>query len=450
MRLGFSLSIVIALLIVCPLSIGAVTPLSGDNASMGLIRSGRNYDRPVNPDRYLIRPGDVFGITFINANLSPLQLAVDPEGNIINSTLAIHGVSGKTLTQVRMILKEELTALYNADEVIISIGEPMKVAISVSGAVRYPGLHTAWSSQRVSEIIDSAGGLTWTGSQRSIILSGGPEDILVDLDRARFLGNVEANPCLYAGYSIYVPSKSTSCVQVVGELNFPREIELIPGDDLDLLLTLAGGLRASGDRAATMVIRNAEQLDADSVQLIPGDIIVVPPLIDATGSDGLIVFGAVNQPGRYAHTTGITLPELIETAGGFTTDAAWGHTVLFRQAKTDERGRLTKLRYPISCSTPDRKGMSDIALQPADSVFVPTAMGYVRVRGAVHNPGYYMFVEDEDALFYVSAAGGYLPSADKSLVEILNNISNVTETHPPRVMVQDSDEIVIRIREELQ
>ncbi|RKX24991.1 MAG: hypothetical protein DRP47_10540 [Candidatus Zixiibacteriota bacterium] len=432
------------------MSIGAEVSLAEDSTALEMISTYRYFDRPIDPDLYLVRPGDVLKVTFINAGLNPLKLTVDPEGNIINSALAINKVAGKTLSQVRLMLRDELSALYNADQIVISISNPARVTISVTGAVRCPGLYTAEVSQRVSEIIDSAGGVIALGSRRWIIFSGGSKEIIVDLDRAKFIGDVDSDPCLYAGYSVYVPSKSTDRVQVVGEVNIPREIELTPGDNLDILLALAGGLRSSGDRVALQVIRNAEPLNAENIRLAPGDIIIVPPLINAPGFDDIVLYGAVKNPGRYSYITGITLPKFIETAGGFTENAGWGRTVLFRKAQADARGRYSTVRYPISCKTSDHKGLSDISLQPSDSVFVPPAMGYVRVRGAVYNQGYFMFVEGEDALFYIMSAGGYLPSADKDLIGIYNHISGVTETLRPKVLINDGDEVVVRIREELQ
>ncbi|MEA2030858.1 MAG: SLBB domain-containing protein [candidate division Zixibacteria bacterium] len=444
------MNILIFLLLMLVSGVNAVAPPSGDSASLGMTSTYRYFDHPVDPDLYLVRPGDIFNVTFINARLSPLRLTVNPEGGIIDNTLAIYNVAGKTLTQVRLILREKLASLFNVKEIAISVSDPSKIAVNVNGAVLNPGLYTAYTSQHVSEIIDSAGGVISSGSRRLILFSGGPEDILVDIDRAQFLGDITSNPCLYAGYNVHVPSKSADRVQVVGEVNFPREIELTQGDNLDILLDLAGGLRSNGDRANVQIIRDAETLDAENVHIANGDIIFVPLLSDAAGFNDIVIFGAVNHPGRYSFTTNITLPKFIEAAGGFAENAGRNRTVLFRKAQVDEKGRYSTVRYPISCEAHGNKGLSDISLQPSDSVFVPVEMGYVRVRGLVRNPGYFMFVEEKDALFYIMLAGGYLPKADKELIGVYNRISDVTETHPPKTVVHDGDEVVVRIREELR
>ncbi len=99
-----------------------------------------------------------------------------------------------------------------------------------------------------------AGGLTSYASRRWILLSGGPHQLMVDQDRATFLGDQEFDPYIYAGQSIFVPEESKNSVHVVGEVNSPREIELVPGDDLVSLLMLAGGVREGGDSTAIQIL----------------------------------------------------------------------------------------------------------------------------------------------------------------------------------------------------
>lgn len=425
-------------------------PPGADGTRVGLGDSYRYFDQPIDQSLYLIRPGDKLIVTFIKAKLAPLTLSVDPEGKVVNATLGVFDLSHKTLFEAKGILRKALRELYNVDEMAISVTEPAKVGILVSGAVAAPGLYTAYTSLRVSEIIDSAGGVIRTGSRRWIIFSGGPQEIIVDLDQADYLGDNTANPCLYAGYSVYVPSKSTELVQVVGEVNNPREIELVLGDDLNLLLSLAGGVRSNGDIGAVRIIGDREQSQGRKENIQAGDIILVPPKSAGSVRDRLIIFGAISNPGKYEYHQSMTLEELIRQAGDFTSHASSSRTTVFRRAEVDEWGRTTELRYAISNVVKTDEKIKAVLLQPDDSVFVPVKVGYVKVSGEVHNPGLFPFGEGENAMFYIATAGGFLPTADKNRIDIYNRISRITSSHSPEVMVHDGDEIIVNVRQELR
>lgn len=428
----------------------AQAPLSSDTGGVGIADGYRYFDQPIDPDIYLIRPGDDLVVTFVKAKLAPLTLKVDPEGKVVDATLGVFDLSRKTLSEAKKMLRKVLRELYNVDEIAISATGPTKVGIPVSGAVLSPGLYTAFTSQRVSEIIDSAGGVLATGSRRWIVFSGGPKEIIVDLDRADYLGDNTANPCLYAGYSVHVPSKSNELVQVVGEVNIPREIELVPGDDVKLILALAGGARSNADLDAVQNLGGGHQNPNENRDINAGDIVMVPAQAQTNEFDHLTVFGAVEKPGKYAYQEEITLEELIQLAGGFTSYANDFRTTVFRKARFDEWGRTTNIRYPISNVVKDDNKVEAMLLHPADSVFIPVEVGYVKVRGAVHNPGLFPFQNGRTVLSYINAAGGFLPTAEESRIDIYDRVSKTTSSVSPDVQIHDGDEVIVNVREELK
>jgi len=410
----------------------------------------RYFDAPVNPDIYLMRPGDVLQVTFIDAQLSTLTLTLDPEVRVVDRTLGVFELAGKTLTQARRQLREVLSKLYHANQIAISVTAPRRVAVQVSGAVKKPGLYVLYTSQRVSEAVDSADGIRRDGSHRFISLRGGPNDLPVDLDRAAYLGEQAYNPPLYAGHSIYVPSRREATVSVVGEVNNPREVELVDGDSLAILISLAGGMRAAADRDAIKIIRGSEEIAAVDAALQPQDIILVPSRPDAPAAAGLIVFGAVTKPGRYEFAEGETLRSLLSRAGGFADNAAPDGTTIFRHPPQTDGGPFYGERFPMG-NLIDRDGqVSEITLRPQDSVFVPAAIGLVWVSGEVRNPGTYPFAAGKAASYYINLAGGMLPTAEKARVNTYKRISGITSTMSPESTVHDGDEVIVLRREELQ
>ncbi|MEA3297075.1 MAG: SLBB domain-containing protein [candidate division Zixibacteria bacterium] len=408
----------------------------------------RFFDKPVDPDIYLIRPGEELQVTFIKAKLSCLKLSVGPEGKIVDRNLGLCDLSGMTLRETQELLVDSLSKLYNADKIVISVTEPHRVAISVSGAVSHPGLYKGFTSQRVSELIDKAGGILPHGSTRGIIFSGGPRDLTVDLDRATYLGDNASNPCLYAGYSLNIPGKLKDRIEVIGEVNNPRQIELLPNDDLVLLLRLAGGVRSAADTGNIQILDRVVSNREEGLKPKAGDVVFVPPVKASPVRNRLIIFGAIDDPGHYDFHEGITLDQLIEQAGGFIDVSNSSLVTVFRKARTDEWGRSTDTRYPV-ISIPDYEGEAlSMFLQPTDSVFVPFAVGYVMVTGYVFNPGRFPFNPEKNAMFYINAAGGFLPKADDNRIDVYNRVTRVTTNVSTGVMIHDGDKLIVNVREE--
>ncbi len=403
----------------------------------------RYFDQAVDADRYLIRPGDKLVVTFVKTKIASLTLFVDPEGLIAHETVGIFDLAGKTLSKARAILDEALRAVYYADELSISILEPREVTILITGAIANPGLYQGLTSQRVSEIIEQAGGLLGGGSRRHIEFRGGPQTIVVDLDRAQFAGDNTFNPCLYAGSTIHVSPKSNDLIQVVGAVNAPRDIEFIPGDKFSTILTLAGGLSADSDTSSVQILgRNSRPIRSDE-KLQAGDIVIVPYRPLSPEQSMITVFGAVNIPGRYEFHDGLRLKAVVEQAGGFAADANAAQLTLFRKtvARTTQ---VASNRYPVANLVENNRNVKEFLLKAADSIFVPRELGYVKVSGAVANPGLFPFSANKDAMHYITAAGGFLGGGSTNRIDRFSSVSKLTMRLDPAGMVFDGDELIVR------
>jgi protein involved in polysaccharide export with SLBB domain len=367
---------------------------------------------------------------------------------IVDRTVGIHDLSNKTLTQARQILGEALRLLYNIPGITVGITKSRSVAINVTGAVAEPGTYDVYTNRRVSEVLEMAGGITEEGSSRWILFTGGPNAVKVDLDRAVYLGDLDSDPCAYAGQTIHVPNKSENTVNVVGEVRDPREIELVPGDDLATLLALAGGVRRRGDSTAVQIIGGSGSGSRDSFG--SGDIISVPPVANHPDDLVVSVFGAVQEPGIYSFKRGMTVGDAVQGAGGLLQDANASFSTVFRRPRLDPEGRFTYDRYPASDLPGTGEAFASFELEPADSVFVPVRVGFVMVMGEVLNPGNYPFSEGRSALYYIQMAGGFLPTANKEEIYVFNPISKITTESSPGVVVRDGSHVKVYIREELK
>ncbi|MDD5427165.1 MAG: hypothetical protein PHN52_11865, partial [candidate division Zixibacteria bacterium] len=89
----FNLTILLLILLLS-LPVAAQVPNVED--SLGLFASYRFYDKPVDPELYLIRPGEKLVITFLKTKLPQLWLQVNPEGKLIDKSLGMFDLAGKT------------------------------------------------------------------------------------------------------------------------------------------------------------------------------------------------------------------------------------------------------------------------------------------------------------------------------------------------------------------
>ncbi len=403
------------------------------------------FDQPVDAAIYIIRPGDALSVVFLKANIEPLKLTVDPEGRIIHENLGMITLSHLTLEQARQTLRQALKELYRVEHISISIIKPREVRVSITGAVRRPGVYTGYSSERISQLIRKAGGVLGNGSSRTIKFSGGPHEIRVDLDLAAFTGDINSDPCLYSGYTVYVPRKLSQRVQVTGEVNSPREIELIEGDDLQRLIALAGGLRSWADSSNIYLLRAGQKLTENINEIKAGDIIIAPPLELPDAFRQLVAFGAVNNPGRYSYDKAGSLKKLISLAGGFKQAASKERTTVFRLALTDEKGRISRKRFSISNAYGAIENGNIFSLMPGDSIFVPYFVGYVEVSGNVPNPGRFSFVRGKSAEFYIGLAGGFLPGSDEKLIGVFEPVSGITLSQTTAVHINDGSRIIVNL-----
>ena len=422
---------------------GSITILAQD-----INQDTHYFDQPIDPELYLLRPGDKIDVIFLNSKLPPLSLTVNPEGKVIDQTLGIFDLTEKTLSQTKELLNNKLTSLFNVKEFVITISEPRPVTVSISGAVYHPGIYTAYTSDRVSGIIEKAGGIIPDGSVRWISFSGGPNRLIVDLDRAIYLNDYRANPCLYAGYAIYVPSKSDNVVSVAGEVNNPREIELVNDDTIENLILFAGGARSNADLDDIKIISKNKNSTSEALQ--SGDIILIPPRTQTAIDKKVAIFGAVQNPGFYEYTENRGLNDIVDQAGGFLTDANKELTTIFRKPRIDINGRVSEKRFPIANIYKSDNVDDAVTLAPEDSIYVPVNVGFVTVSGAVYNPGYFPYLKGKDALYFIKNAGGFLPTANNSEISILNPVSKITTMVSTGVLVSDGTEIIVNIREELK
>jgi len=248
-----------------------------------------------------------------------------------------------------------------AEAAMVSMG----YQVHVLGEVMKPGTYRVTASDRVSEIIQKAGGFADNGSDRNIELrrkGGGVER--VDLLDFYLHGKLGENPYVTDNDVIYVPLRN-KVIQVVGATKRPDVYELRNEKTLKDVIALAGGFNAATNMDGVIrVIRYSggekeveevpiDQATLSKYEIQSGDVIVVPNIVTKgtefdynvasipgdqifypSYEDRVFVLGGVAFPGAYPFSPYYMVNQYISLAGGLNDRGKDKFTIISIDGKT--------------------------------------------------------------------------------------------------------------------
>ncbi|MFH1007851.1 MAG: SLBB domain-containing protein [Candidatus Latescibacterota bacterium] len=421
-------------------------------------------DRRIDPEKYIVGPGDEF-MLYLWGQLDQGQLLrVNPEGKLLVPYVGPIEVAEKTLAKAKEEIIRRVKTRYDKIEVSVELSNVRRFRVFVTGSVRNPGTYQAWAVDRVSDMIKKAGGI---GTLRKIQVSRQDgQRIVVDLDRFLRIGDLEANPYLKTGDMIYVPAKG-GMVSLLGAVKSEGIYEFKEGESLKDLIELAGGLMENAQWSGVEVVRfkedgiAKERLWLDLTEVLQGDPgnpdgqfplksddqIFIRYIPDWHRKAVVWIYGEVKYHGPYPIVEGeTTLTEVIEKAGGFTKDAFLTKSEISRwesrrtidpefarlQAMASVQGGIEGmqgLEYSyFKTKSREKRGMmavdferlfaegdltQDVLLRHGDSIVIPRKSEMVNITGEVRYPGLIPFERGQGTRFYIDRTGGFSWNADQ-------------------------------------
>ena len=418
-------------------------------------------EKAVDPAVYLLGPNDVLTVAITGPQPLSMDIIVSPDLKVLVPAVPAIDVKGCTLLDGQKKIAESVKRVYRSQSVDVLLKKIKLFKVSVYGAVRKPIIVSASSSDRVSEVIDRAGGMMFNASTRRISIEReGGTTIPVDLLRYFTDGKESANPYVYCGDKIYIPYVTDEeCVSVKGSVKQEGLYEYLSGDSLFTHLSFAQGLTVTGMPDSVEVSRYEESgirtfsviVDTRSGQgnipLKLGDKIYVRERTGMLRKYEAAIAGGVAHPGLYSiNPKTDRLSDLIMRAGGYTEDAQPETGLLFRRKDFTwydrELDRLSKMkpenmneyetRYYRTKSSENMGlvsvdfekifSLNDTDANPLlvhlDSVYVPRSTNYVTLIGRVVKPGRVPFKNTSTYLDYIKSAGGFGLRADDEEVLI--------------------------------
>jgi protein involved in polysaccharide export with SLBB domain len=375
--------------------------------------------------------------------------------------------AGKTIATLDLydyLLRGDTRAdvrLETGDVIFVPIHE---ARVRVSGAVLRPAVYETKAGETLADMIAAAGGFRPDAALERVKVSrilpvaarGSQATARATID-VPMSGGVPPRFALEDGDEVQVDALSDAAdqytVAITGMVQQPGTYPWRPGMTLRQLFVLARGARIGADlRDAEIARLPAERASGqlattvrvplDSSYLFVGRDsarYIGPPGVPfpAAGSaadaplepyDNVLIFrqpdfelqrvvtitGEVMYPGTYAlKTKDDRLADIVTRAGGLT-PRAYPEGIRFVRL-AESRGRIN---IDLPKALRDHGARDNVIMQPGDSVRIPEYQASVRVTGAVNSPGSVLFRKGASLDYYLSAAGGYAPNAEKGQVSV--------------------------------
>ena len=153
---------------------------------------------------------------------------------------------------------------------------------------------------------------------------------------------------------------------------------------------------------------------AADVPLDPFDNVLIFRQPDFELQRTVTITGEVQYPGTYAlKAKDDRLLDLIERAGRLTPRAYAEGIRFFRPLSN-----VGRINVDLRRALADAGSRFNVTLQPGDSLHIPEYVPSVKVSGAVNSPGSMLWRRGADLGYYISAAGGFAPQAQKGQVSV--------------------------------
>ncbi|HSC53855.1 MAG TPA: SLBB domain-containing protein [Phnomibacter sp.] len=390
------------------------------------------------PASYVLGPGDELSIQVFGYSEQSYNVAVNAEGNIYIPNAGPIAVSGLSVDDASVKIKNKLAAtIYKAiktgqTKVQVSLGKIRSISVSVIGQVTKPGTYSVSSLSTLFNFLYICGGPSNMGSYRKIeIIRGNKTYRTVDLYGFLLRGDRKDNVLLQDQDVVRIPYYDTR-VSIEGEVRRPGKFEMLAHENVDQLMTYAGGYSDSAYRGSIKVIRISDtgRVLADlpltsfgSFEPRSGDAFMVSKAMSRF-TNRITIRGAVYRPGDFELKPGMQLKELIELAGGTLPDAYQPRGLVAR-LKEDQTASSVSFNVTDVLAGKEKLSLRKDDIVTISSIFELKDAQTLEVEGAVRKPGRLSYRDSLSLLDAIVLSGGFAEGADLSAVQISRRMEQV-------------------------
>lgn len=262
-----------------------------DNENLNLNKPTIILEKALDPEKYIIGSGDVFGININTMEKMFFSATVGPAGDVLIPGVGSIIVSGVSLKKSIFMINDKISKTYKNADVDVSLVDLKSFKVQIYGAVINPGFAEIQATTRLDEAIENLGGLhRYADEDKITIISKNDIDYTISLREYLNEGDLKNNPQINEGDIIKIPFQSDRIkelkknvtfkkvpVLVTGFVNLPGPINYFPGYSVKDYVGMAGGVSDLGNVRKVYLIRDdIKSISSNNEIVIPGDHIIVP------------------------------------------------------------------------------------------------------------------------------------------------------------------------------
>ena len=393
-----------------------------------------NFNYLPTPENYQLGVGDQLSIVLYGETDANYTLSINKEGKVSLPFIGPFTLKGLSLEAARSLIKQKLIIAHaglagpNPDVFMdMTLTNSRSITISILGEVAEPGAYAIPSTSTVFNALYRAGGPTTKGTLRKIKVYRSNR-LLAEVDLYKFISEGKMEKIIsFEDQDVIVLDTYQKRIELTGGVRNPGIYELNNEETITDLIKMAGGFEPGADTSNVVLRRlngsdqfiQAVGFNYSSSDLKDGDVINVD-LIQDYRIDRLEITGAVNQPGFYSFTPGMSLADLLSVAGGLRDDAFKSRISIF-QLENDLKPMLRAFNALI-------ENPANLKIDQRSTVFVPSTIevtepDYITIEGSVARAGQIPFFEGMTVLDAIIFADGLDDTALEGKIEVVRNKS---------------------------
>jgi protein involved in polysaccharide export with SLBB domain len=389
------------------------------------------------PRNYVIGVGDELIVDIYGLSESTKKLKVSTEGYIRFPNLGPIKVSGLTIEEAQVRIRESAAKIYTtiaggSTKVMVSLGQLRSIRVTLVGEVKKPGNYSVSSLSTLMNALYASGGPSDLGSFRKIeLVRNGKTVTTLDLYDFLLKGDLSKNRILQDDDVIRVGTYE-SRVAVSGAAKKNALFDLKKGESAVDILRYAGGFADGAFKERVRVKRmGATGFEIQSVKaealaafnLHSGDTLVVDALAN-TYTNRTTIDGAVYYPGEYGLNEFSNLKDLLLA-------------VRVKENASTDRALLSRLNPDLTPAMLHFNvkdvlaGKTEIRLQREDKIHIYSLTALrenysVTINGEVNRPATFTFADNMRVQDLILLADGFKEGASRSRIEVSRRLSSTS------------------------
>lgn len=360
-----------------------------------------------------------------------------------------------TLNLDSLIQSGQNFALQDGDNISLkSLTTIFEDLIELGDGVMTPGIYQLQEGDRVSDIINRAGGLSRNTYLKNAYILRTNDDLTEDFlpfKPMEVLKNEQSsnNYKLQFRDELRLFTKNQFFdkffVKSSGSLRMPSSIPYKEGITANMLIKYSGGIKREAYTGRAYIIRNVENYNQQIIPLVldsfgqlikdivllPSDELKVYSKLNRWENFSISAVGEVKNPGSIDYSIGITLYDVLIMTGGLSKTAENKEIEIVSTYVFDERTntlealeKSTIRKVSISKYFESNTFLDTILMHPFDKVYIRNQYvdfpGQVQLLGEVRYPGTYAILSGEETIKdIIVRAGGFTPFAETDAIKLM-------------------------------